>query len=216
MTIQRPIPAYRRSSQAGASTSRHPPAFAAGLLLALCAASAVAAEAGGPVGELRVYPSGLILGAGWRQPLGLHDEGQATLLYHRARRGANGRHEDERGNGAGIGLAWEHFFRGGRLGWSVEGRADLSALRIDYRDGASTGRSDISVLRPTIGAGYSFASEDGSPAAMDPVPSRRAKVNTIMEVIHAAGKRTAWSDKQPGPRDRLRSFRQGRGQSVHP
>ena len=160
MTIQRPIPAYRRSRQTAAPTSRQALAFAAGLLLALCAASAVRADDGGPVGELRVYPSGLILGAGWRQPLGPRDEAQATLLYNRARRGGNGRHEDERGDGAGIGLAWEHYFRDGRLGWSMRGSADLSALRIDYRDGATTGRSDITVLQPAIGAAYTFSSDD--------------------------------------------------------
>ena len=160
MKIRRPTPACRPLRRAVAKILRQAPTFAAGLLLAFCTASAVRAEDGSPVGELRVYPSGLILGAGWRQPLGLRDEGQVTLLYNRARRGSNGRHEDERGDGAGIGLAWEHYFRDGRLGWSMHGSADLSALRIDYRDGATTGRSDITVLQPAIGAGYTFASGD--------------------------------------------------------
>ncbi len=158
MTNQRPVPAYRRSSQA-ATTSRRVPTFAVGLLLALCAAS-VRADDAGPIGEVRLYPSGLILGAGWRQSLSQHDEGQITLLYNRAQRGDNGLHEDERGGGAGVGLAWERYFRDGRLGWSLQGRADLSVLSIDYRDGATTGSSDITVLQPTIGVGYTFASDD--------------------------------------------------------
>ena len=118
---------------------------------------------GEPFVELRLYPTGQIVGLGWRQMLAPQDRLSAAVLYNRVRRGNNGRHDDERGDGLGAGLGWDHFLAGGQgvgLGWSLGARADAFALRIDYRDATAAGRSRVTVLQPTATAGYSFAGFD--------------------------------------------------------
>ncbi len=129
--------------------------LACGALL-LLSAQAQAQSGEGVNVELRAYPSGEIFSVGWQRLLGPTDVGTASVLYNRAERGNNGRHDDEHGRGGGVSYAWDHFLTAERLGWSFEGRADLSRLRINYRDGNLSGQSSITVLQPTLGVGYSI------------------------------------------------------------
>jgi len=111
--------------------------------------------------ELRAYPSGQFAGVGWESDLPLlgdHYRGSAAVLYNRARRGDSGVHQDERGIGYGGGLAIDRYFSSNQLGWYAGVRADVFSLRIDYRDsignGSIAGSSRVTVVQPTINAGY--------------------------------------------------------------
>ncbi len=127
-----------------------------GMVLATFAQFAVAAEETVLVPEVRIYPSGQIVGLGLQRDLGILGQGSLSILYNRAQRGGNGRHADESGSGFGVGGAYEQFLSADRLGWSWQGRTDLFAMRIDYLDATGRGSSDVTVLQPTIGAGYTM------------------------------------------------------------
>lgn len=116
---------------------------------------AVMAEELAPVAELRLYPTGQIVGGGVQTDVGNTGQAGVLIVYNRARRGDNGRHADERGGGFGIGTFYDHYVASNRLGWSLGGRFDVFALGIDYRDDTRQGRSDVIVLQPTVGAAYS-------------------------------------------------------------
>lgn len=115
----------------------------------------------------RVMPSRLFvrwhlaLGLGSQRNPGNRDQGNLSVLYNCIRRGSNGRHADERRDGVGVGASYEHFSSADQLGWSLGARADLFALRIDFRDGAERGHSDVTVLQPTVGAGYTVPVDGG-------------------------------------------------------
>jgi hypothetical protein len=109
--------------------------------------------------ELRAYPSGQIAGVGWESGLpllGAQYRGSAAVFYNRARRGDSGVHQEERGSGYGGGLAVERYFSSNQLGWYAGVRADVFSVRIDYRDGNIAGSSRVTVVQPTINAGYAF------------------------------------------------------------
>lgn len=110
-----------------------------------------------PSVELRAYPAGAILSAGLHWPLDARSEWGASLLYNRAERGDAGEHEDESGDGFGIGMEARRFHRSSRSGWFTGVRAELFQLEIDWRDPGRRGESEITVLQPTAQLGYRFA-----------------------------------------------------------
>lgn len=126
----------------------------ASLALALPAITAPAAE---PSVELRAYPAGAIVSAGLHWPIDARSEWGASLLYNRAERGDAGEHEDESGDGFGVGVEARRFHGAARSGWFYGLRAELFQLDIDWRDPGTTGSSEITVLQPTARLGYRLA-----------------------------------------------------------
>lgn len=124
------------------------------LLGALWAAPALAAE---PYAELRAYPSGgigsigLLFAADARTELGL------SLAYNVAERGDAGEHDDESGEGFGVGIEARRFRGSAPTGWFYGARAELFQLDIDWRDRSRRGSTEITVLQPTARLGYRFA-----------------------------------------------------------
>lgn len=127
-----------------------------GLVLALASAATSASEL---YTELRVYPAGGIASIGASFAQDSKTEFAASVLYNRAERGDAGKHDDESGDGFGIGLGATRFVSGSQVsGWFYGVRAELFQLDIDWRDsGNRRGNTDITVLQPTARAGYRFS-----------------------------------------------------------
>ncbi len=123
----------------------------------LCTLLPFAAGAATPYVELRAYPAGGIASAGALFAHGSHLELGISALYNRAERGDAGKHDDESGDGVGIGIEARRYHRSTRMGWFHGARAELFRLDIDWRDPGRRGRSDITVLQPTARIGYRFA-----------------------------------------------------------
>ena len=107
-----------------------------------------------PTAELRVYPAGQILSAGLIWPLDARTEWGVSALYNRARRGDAGHHEDESGDGFGVGMELNRFWNSKSQGWFYGARAELFELDINWRDLARTGDSTVTVFQPTLRLGY--------------------------------------------------------------
>lgn len=140
------------------------PLNAVAVVAALLAAPLAHAGGDGPWVEWRAYPSGQIAGLGWQAELphvGPQVRGSVVLLANRARRGHAGRHDDERGDGWGVGLAVERFLAAPDAGWSLGARIDAFQLEIDYRDPGVVGHSRATVLQPTLSAGYTQVLDNG-------------------------------------------------------
>jgi len=115
----------------------------------------LAASASSTYGELRGYPTGVIASAGALFAKGSQDELGVSVLYNRAHRGDAGRHDDESGEGFGIGFEGRRFYTDARLGWFYGLRAELFQLDLEWRDpGNRRGSTDITVLQPTARIGY--------------------------------------------------------------
>ena len=68
-----------------------------------------------------------------------------------------GEHDDETGQGAGIGLSWRYYFKEAPGGLHAGVRSDLWFLSIDWQQNAGTmGVTDITVLQPTAQLGYTY------------------------------------------------------------
>lgn len=123
----------------------------------LCALLPFTARAADPYVELRAYPAGGIASAGVLFPHGSHVELGISALYNRAERGDAGKHDDESGDGFGIGVEARRYHRSTHTGWFHGARAELFQLDIDWRDaGNRRGSSEITVLQPTARVGYRF------------------------------------------------------------
>ncbi|MDP3857495.1 MAG: hypothetical protein Q8Q73_07020 [Stagnimonas sp.] len=120
----------------------------------LLAFSTLPALAVTPTAELRLYPVGKIVSAGLSWRFDAQTEWGASVLYNRARRGDAGRHEDESGDGFGLGVELSRFWKPAPQGWFYGARAELFALDIDWRDPGRDGDSSITVIQPTLRLGY--------------------------------------------------------------
>ncbi len=124
-------------------------------IAAVTVLSPVTASAADVYGELRGYPAGGIASVGALFPYGQQAELGISALYNRAERGDAGRHDDESGDGFGVGIEARRFHAASRLGWFYGVRAELFQLDIDWRDsGNRRGSTDITVLQPTARVGY--------------------------------------------------------------
>ncbi|MDX1672276.1 MAG: hypothetical protein R3211_08030 [Balneolaceae bacterium] len=108
--------------------------------------------------ELQVYPAGIILGIQGGLNIGSGHELQLRVGYNITDRGDFGEHDEEEGGGPGAGLGYRHFLENTLTGLFLGGRADIWFMDIDWRDESPTrfGSSQITVLQPTIEAGYDF------------------------------------------------------------
>ncbi|MES2883225.1 MAG: hypothetical protein V4709_00350 [Pseudomonadota bacterium] len=108
--------------------------------------------------ELRGYPAGGIVSVGALFPYGAHMEWGVSALYNRAERGDAGEHDDESGDGFGVGIEARRFHSASRQGWFYGARAELFQLDIDWVDPSNRrGQSEITVLQPTARLGYRLA-----------------------------------------------------------
>jgi hypothetical protein len=136
-------------------------AVPATLALSLSALPAAALDFGG---EVRRYPSGVIVGGKFDVPLdaGLWLSGSAS--YDFADRGNNGEHQDESGGGGGIGATLDWYLdqqRGLQEGWFVGVRTEVFFLNIDWNDPGRSGSTDVTVFQPTARGGYAWAFDHG-------------------------------------------------------
>ena len=108
--------------------------------------------------ESQMYPAGLMfnLKADWP----LSDKGLlvAKVGYNIAERQDFGEHDQEDGEGPGLALGYKRYLKTGRTGLYAEARLSVWFLDIDWRDNAPArfGNTDITVLQPTVAAGYDF------------------------------------------------------------
>jgi len=103
--------------------------------------------------EVRLYPAGVI--------------GDFRLTFEASERelvlvtvGGNwtdrrdwGKHQNEEGQGPGIGLGWLHRF-GVPDGWILGARIDVWRLEIDWTDPDDSGTTKVTVFQPTAQGGY--------------------------------------------------------------
>jgi len=111
---------------------------------------------------VQAYPAGVILNGHFayfykpNQTVGIY------LGYNLTNRRDWGEHDDERGGGAGAGVAWRYYFKEKDIsGFHAGIRTDMWFLTIDWEeDSGEEGETEISVLQPTAQVGYSFFPPD--------------------------------------------------------
>lgn len=134
-------------------------------LLAAGALLAVSAQAQSsqyqPAGEVRGYPSGVIVSAALGHAYADNWYGAVHGAYNFVDRGSNGKFQNEDGGGFGIGVTADKYFQPGQTGWFLGARAELFFLDIDYRDPGVSGSSDVTVFQPTARAGYGWSFAGG-------------------------------------------------------
>ncbi|WP_428309933.1 hypothetical protein [Hydrocarboniphaga sp.] len=114
-----------------------------------------AASAADPYAELRAYPTGGIASVGAWFPQGDRWDLGVSAVYDRAERGDAGRHDDESGDGFGIGIEARRSAGTAHPRWFYGVRAELLRLSIDWRDDdGARGNSEVTVLQPTARVGY--------------------------------------------------------------
>ena len=109
------------------------------------------------------YPAGVILNGHMSYYFRDNQVGTLYIGYNLTNRRDWGEHDDERGGGAGAGLAWRLFFNGNgkESGWFTGVRTDIWFLTIDWEeDTGQEGETEVSVLQPTAQIGYSFSPTD--------------------------------------------------------
>ncbi|WP_295685804.1 hypothetical protein [uncultured Nevskia sp.] len=114
-----------------------------------------------PSGEVRGYPSGAIVSGALGKSFGDNWYGALHGAWNFVDRGNNGKFDNEKGGGFGIGGTVDKYFEPRQNGWFLGGRAELFFLNIDYRDPGVRGSSDITVFQPTARAGYGWTFGDG-------------------------------------------------------
>lgn len=114
--------------------------------------------------EAQVYPTGLLAGPRIEVALGEVDAFHARAAVHYADRGDAGEHDDEEGDGWGIGIGWRRWLEAYGTGWSLGARLDYWRLDLDWRDDGPPlreGNTDVDVLVPSLEGGYSWAIRGG-------------------------------------------------------
>ncbi len=111
--------------------------------------------------EAQWYPAGLIYGARADLYLGKHTNWNFRLAYNDIdRKDFSIYNDSEKGGGLGASLGYRYYF-GKRKGLFLGGRADIWQLAIDWQDmddnmNLISGKTDITVLQPTVEVGYQF------------------------------------------------------------
>lgn len=108
--------------------------------------------------ELQAYPAGVILGVRGEWKFEERVALNFRLGYNIARRGNYGKHDNEEGGGPGFGLEYRRYLERWLPGLFIGLRTDLWLINIDWRNDnpLETGSTEISVLQPTLEAGYNL------------------------------------------------------------
>lgn len=106
--------------------------------------------------EFQAYPTGIIPGIRAELPLGEHSEANLRLGYQIIDHQDFGVQDDETGDGFGGTLGYRYYLKTDRDGFFGGIRADLWFNTIDWETAGTSGQSNITVLQPTLEAGYRF------------------------------------------------------------
>jgi len=115
--------------------------------------------------EFQAYPTGLIPGIRLEQAVKTHYAFHLRAGYNWVRHRDQGRHEDERGDGKGFSVGYKRYFRSGHEGFFIGARNDVWWNELDWKDRIGqpdevSGHTKITVLQPTLEAGYVFLKSD--------------------------------------------------------
>ena len=129
--------------------------------------------------EIQAYPAGVILGMQWQYPIADDEVIFTRVVANITDRQDFGEHDNEEGDGFGIGVGWRRYLDRESSGWHYGARADVWNLDIDWRNDSGTpltGNTDIWVLQPAIEGGYSWPFSDGN-WSLDLTASLGAEIN---------------------------------------
>ena len=129
--------------------------------------------------EIQAYPAGVILGMQWQYPIADDEVIFTRVAANITDRQDFGEHDNEEGDGFGIGVGWRRYLDREFSGWHYGARADVWNLDIDWRNDSGTpltGNTDIWVLQPAIEGGYSWPFSDGN-WSLDLTASLGAEIN---------------------------------------
>lgn len=141
-------------------------------LLASLLAAAVAPSCAAPTStadriligaEIQAYPAGIIPGLHVRRNVSAYDAVHVRVTQNIVDRRGWGEHDDETGDGYGVGIGWRHSLEPVDPGtthrsdsWFYGARLDAWKLTIDWKDPGRTGSTDVLVLQPTAEFGYGW------------------------------------------------------------
>ena len=111
--------------------------------------------------EFQAYPAGLIPGVRFEKNFKENYAFHLRLGYNWVRHQDFGEQDDERGDGYGFTLGYKRYFKAGHEGFFIGARNDIWWNELDWKNnigtpGETTGTSNITVLQPTLEAGYAF------------------------------------------------------------
>ena len=126
-----------------------------------CGVSPVVAEDFNVSLEVQHYFTGTIAALQLERWLSNQHAVHGRLGLQRIRHEDFGEHDDERGDGFGFSLGYRYYLSSERIGWSAGFRTDLWWNSLDWTDNINqpderTGHTDVTVLQPTIEAGYLY------------------------------------------------------------
>lgn len=111
--------------------------------------------------EFQAYPTGLIPGVRVEKTFA-KNAFHLRLGYNWIRHGSNGKHDDERGQGGGFTLGYRRYLKSPGTSYFLGIRNDVWFNSIDWTDelpggGERKGNTKITVLQPTMEAGYAWS-----------------------------------------------------------
>ena len=114
--------------------------------------------------QVQAYPSGIIPGIQIQHAWHDDDVFFTSLAANITDRQDDGEHDNEEGDGFGLGFGYRKYQNTDRTGWLYGARADFWNLTIDWRDnaGPTSGSTDVLIFQPTVEAGYAWLLGDGS------------------------------------------------------
>ncbi len=112
--------------------------------------------------EIQAYPTGIIPGLRLEKGFAEKHAVHLRLGYNWVRHRDLGEHDDERGDGYGFTLGYKYYFGSDFQRFFLGARNDIWWNTIDWKDNIDTpmevsGQTDITVVQPTLEAGYLFA-----------------------------------------------------------
>ena len=106
--------------------------------------------------EIQVYPTGIIPGLRIEKFLNANSSINFRLGYQVIDHRDLGVHDNEEGSGYGASIAYRRFFNSNHKGLSLAFRTDLWFNKIDWNDVGVSGKSNITVIQPTLMGEYTF------------------------------------------------------------